>query len=50
MGRERPEIREEGIRSFAAESHIIFYVVISDGIELLRVIHGSQDLGTAWVA
>jgi toxin ParE1/3/4 len=50
MGRERPEIREEGIRSFAAESHLIFYVVIPDGIELMRVIHGSQDLGTAWVA
>ena len=48
MGRERPEIREEGIRSFVAESHVLFYVVISDGIELVRVIHGSQDLETAW--
>lgn len=48
MGRERPEIREEGIRSFAAESHSIFYVVLADGIELVRVIHGSQDLETAW--
>ena len=48
IGRERPEIQEEGIRSFVAESHIIFYIALADGIELMRVIHGSRDLGKAW--
>lgn len=49
MGRARPEIQEEGIRSFAAESHVIFYIGLLDGMELVRVIHGSQDLETAWI-
>ena len=48
MGRTRPEIQEEGIRSFVAESHVIFYIALLDGMELVRVIHGSQDLETAW--
>jgi len=48
MGRARPEIQEEGIRSFVAESHIIFYIALADGMELVRVIHGSQDLEKAW--
>lgn len=50
MGRKRPEISEEGIRSFPAESHVIFYIALQDGIELVRVIHGSQDLEKAWTA
>jgi toxin ParE1/3/4 len=48
MGRKRPEILEDGIRSFPAESHVIFYIALADGIELVRVIHASQDLETAW--
>ena len=47
MGRKRPEIREEGIRSFAAEAHVVFYMALEDGIEVVRVIHGSQDLERA---
>lgn len=47
IGRRRPEI-EEGILSFVAESHLIFYIALTDGIELVRVIHGSQDLEKAW--
>lgn len=47
MGRERPEMQAEGIRSFVAESHSIFYIALPDGIELARVIHGSQDLEQA---
>lgn len=50
MGRKRPEISEEGIRSFPAESHVIFYIALQDGIELVRVIHGSLDLEKAWTA
>lgn len=48
MGRERAEFQTAGLRSFAAESHVIFYVMIEDGMDLVRVIHGSQDLGRAW--
>jgi len=47
-GRARPEIQEEGIRSFPAESHVVFYIASVEGIELVRVIHGSQDLVKAW--
>lgn len=47
MGRARSEI-QEGIRSFAAESHVIFYIALANGLELVRVIHGSQDLEKAW--
>jgi len=50
IGRKRPEIPEQGIRSFAAESHVVFYMALDDGIELVRVIHGSQDLERAWTA
>jgi toxin ParE1/3/4 len=48
MGRKRPEIPDEVIRSFPAESHIVFYIAFEDGIELVRVIHASQDLEKAW--
>jgi toxin ParE1/3/4 len=48
IGRERPEIREEGIRSFVAESHLVFYIALADGMELVRVLHGSQDIERAW--
>jgi toxin ParE1/3/4 len=48
MGRARPEIPVEEIRSFVAESHVIFYIALLDGMELVRVIHGSQDLEKAW--
>ncbi len=48
MGRARPEIPDAGIRSFVAESHVIFYIALLDGMELVRVIHGSQDLAKAW--
>jgi len=48
MGRARPEIPEDGIRSFAAESHVLFYIARLDGMELVRVLHGSQDIEKAW--
>jgi toxin ParE1/3/4 len=49
MGRARPEI-EEGIRSFVAESHVIFYIALVDGMELVRVLHGSQDIERTWTS
>jgi toxin ParE1/3/4 len=47
IGRARPEI-QEGIRSFVAESHVIFYIDLLDGMELVRIIHGSQDIEKTW--
>ena len=43
LGRARRDIAD-GIRSFAAESHVLLYLVVEDGIDLIRVLHGSQDL------
>ena len=43
LGRGRRDIAE-GLRSFAAESHVLLYLVVEDGIDLIRVLHGSQDL------
>jgi len=43
LGRARRNIAE-GIRSFAVESHVLLYLVVEDGIDLIRVLHGSQDL------
>ena len=48
LGRARPEIPAEGLRSFPSESHVIFYIPLPDGIELIRVLHGSQDIERAW--
>ena len=32
-----------GMRSFAVESHIVFYLVRFEQIEIVRVLHGRQD-------
>ena len=34
----------EGLRSFPVKPYIIFYVLIPDGIEVLRIIHQSRDI------
>ena len=47
---ERPQLgrgREElvpGLRSFPAGSYHIFYQLIPDGIEVVRVLHASRDI------
>jgi toxin ParE1/3/4 len=33
-----------GLRSFPVGNYLVFYRVASDGIELVRVLHGSRDL------
>lgn len=43
VGRSRPEIRE-GLRSFVAEHHVIFYRLIDQGIEVVRVLYGTRDI------
>jgi toxin ParE1/3/4 len=43
-GRERRELRA-GLRSFPVGNFVIFYVPLPDGIEIIRVMHGRQDIG-----
>jgi toxin ParE1/3/4 len=43
MGVARPWLRR-GIRVFPVKSHLIFYRVIEDGVEIDRVIRGSRNL------
>jgi toxin ParE1/3/4 len=42
-GRERVDLRR-GLRSFAVRNYVIFYLPHSDGVEILRVAHGRQDI------
>ena len=41
--RERVDLRR-GLRSFAVRNYLIFYLPHSDGVEVLRVMHGRQDI------
>jgi toxin ParE1/3/4 len=42
-GRARSDLVKD-LRSFPVGNYIIFYVPISDGIEVVRVMHGRQDI------
>ncbi|MBH5401230.1 type II toxin-antitoxin system RelE/ParE family toxin [Bradyrhizobium sp. CNPSo 4010] len=42
-GRERPDLRI-GLRSFPVGNYVIFYVPLPDGVEIIRVMHGRQDI------
>jgi toxin ParE1/3/4 len=42
-GRERPELRKD-LRSFPVGSYVVFYVPLSDGIEVARVMNSRQDI------
>lgn len=42
-GRARPEI-SPGLRSFPFGDYVIFYRPLSDGIAVLRVLHGKRDI------
>jgi toxin ParE1/3/4 len=43
-GRERPELGR-GLRSFAVGIYVIFYAARPDGVEIVRVLNGRQDIG-----
>jgi toxin ParE1/3/4 len=43
MGRDRSEIFEN-VRSFPVGNYVVFYRVISEGILLLRILHGARDI------
>jgi toxin ParE1/3/4 len=42
-GRERPDL-QRGLRSFPVGSYVIFYVPLPDGVEVIRVMSGRQDI------
>jgi len=43
MGCARPEL-SVGVRSFPVGRYVVFYVPQSNGIEVVRVLHGARDL------
>src|SRR5437868_2423826 len=42
-GKTRNELMAN-LRSFAVKSYVVFYIPLSDGIEVLRVLHGARDI------
>ena len=47
MGRARDEIAP-AIRSFPFGRYLVFYLPIGDGIDVVRVLHGTRDVDTAF--
>lgn len=43
LGRARPELGPD-IRSFPIHNYVLFYREVPDGVQLLRVLHGAQNL------
>ena len=44
LGSECPEVRE-GYRKYPSGSHVLFYRVIADGIDVVRILHERMDYG-----
>jgi toxin ParE1/3/4 len=42
-GRARPELGRE-IRSFPIGNYVVFYVPVSAGIDVVRILHGARDI------
>jgi toxin ParE1/3/4 len=45
-----PKNLGQNVRSFAVDSYIIFYIPQSAGVDIIRVMHGRQDIGRADMA
>ncbi len=43
MGRARPELAAE-LRSLAVGRYVIFYLPVSNGLDIVRVLHGARDI------
>jgi toxin ParE1/3/4 len=43
LGRRRPELSSD-IRSLTVGRYVVFYLPLSRGIEVVRVLHGSRDI------
>ena len=44
VGRARNELAE-GLRSLPMGRHVVFYVALGDGIDVVRVLHSARDIG-----
>ena len=47
MGRARPELAP-GLRSLPFRRHVVFYLPIDDGIDVVRVLHSVRDIDAAF--
>ena len=47
MGRSA-EALQSGLRRFLFQNHVVFYQSIEGGIEIIRVLHGAQDIAQAF--
>ena len=47
LGRRLEELAE-GLRSFPAGRYVIFYLPISGGVQIVRVLHGARDIEAAF--
>jgi toxin ParE1/3/4 len=43
MGRGRDELRP-GLRSWVVAPYVVFYVIVEDSIEVVRVLHGARNI------
>ena len=48
LGRVRKDLRPE-LRSWGVGSYVIFYTATDDCVEIVRVLHGAQDLPSLFV-
>lgn len=48
IGRARPELLPE-LRSFPVNHYVLFYMPMSDGIEIIRVIHSARDIANVYL-
>ncbi len=46
LGRRRDEL-SEGLRSFPVGRYVIFYLPLSGGVQIVRVLHGARDIEVA---
>jgi toxin ParE1/3/4 len=47
MGRRREELAP-GLRSFAMGRYLIFYMPMTNGVDIVRVLHGFRDIETVF--
>lgn len=47
IGRTRPELYPD-LRSFAVGKYVVFYLQLTNGIEVIRVLHGARDIEAAF--
>ena len=45
LGRERDDVKA-GYRSFPQGRHVVFYLITSEGIEVIGIVHQSADVDT----